>query len=131
MNKGATMALTRRGIVRLIGLCLAGFGVPCRSQAATMARLTGLFTAPASAAAVGRTWLAQVPPPRSDELAAEVMNALELDQAGLARLDDQAVRARLLTRISDDFARGDVVTVNGWVLSRVEVLLYAVIAQAA
>ncbi|MCB1883601.1 MAG: hypothetical protein KDG89_06330 [Geminicoccaceae bacterium] len=106
---------------------LAGLAVPFGSRpAGAEALLTGVFSRPASARAVGKRVLAAYPAfadPRNlvDGLVGRHPGLEGLlgtgDEAGLGQALGQAVR--------EDFARGDTVLVDGWLLSRTEAALCA------
>jgi hypothetical protein len=82
-----------------------------------------------SAAIVGSTFLRQQPARAgAGDLAAALRNALRVSAHATA--DGATMRDRLRLLIRDEFGRGDVVYVDGWMLSRSEARLYALLAAA-
>ena len=100
-------------------------------------RLVGALGRPDSAAAVGRAYLARFPeeavPAR---LVAGIAAAWEDEEGGgadgggfdPARADRAALRRRRRNQLRRDFARGRVVSVDGWVLAATEARLFALAA---
>jgi|SRR5271166_229055 len=84
--------------------------------------LVRLFADPRAAAVIGRAYLRGhvAPRPALSTLSAQVTRALQLDDADSGRHDRATLRARLRSRISQDFAEGKVTDVDGWMLSLVE-----------
>ena len=83
--------------------------------------LKGLFPSARSrrAQAMRKDWT-EMPRPTLSTLSAQVTRALQLDDADPGRHDRATLRARLRSRISQDFAEGKVTVVDGWMLSLVE-----------
>ena len=98
-------------------------------------RLVETLRRPASAAAVGRAYLAA----RPDEAAAParlvegICAAWRRDGGGPdpARAGRRALRRRLHAQLREDFAAGRTVDVAGWVLGETEARLFALAALAA
>ena len=126
--------ISRRRVLIKLGIVLGGVaaGFPAapeqadgRPGAAFAGALDQLIRHPDSAAAIGRAWLAQ-----GGRSVSAPNLARELEQ----RLPPVAHGARGMTAahlaelIRDDFVRGDVVNVEGWILSRTEARLCALFA---
>lgn len=122
--------ISRRGCVGgLAAALIVGTAVTRAGQvdAVAPAEFHGLIRHRASAARIGRRYLATLPstPDRS--------RLLEMSPA-LGRILQATSRSRALaadllrTTIADDFRRADTVVVDGWVLSATEARLCAVIA---
>jgi hypothetical protein len=124
---------------RLLGLvagaaALAAFPAagPATGELRLARRLVGLFSAPGSAAEVGRRYLRAAPQEASVRrlvaaIAAEPAGAGE----GAGRLDalgPAALRAELAGRIRADFTAGRLVRLDGWMLSATETRLMALAA---
>lgn len=54
-----------------------------------------------------------------------LLNALSADRQAIGAIAARTLEARLAAAISDDFAAGRTVVVDGWMLSRTEARLYA------
>jgi hypothetical protein len=132
------MSLTRRDIIRLNAAILAAPALATPAAASGHGRnppdcLSRLFAEFRSAAVIGRAWLLGqgVSLSASDSvfasLWADCMGALELDAADLREPEGEALEARLRSRIRQDFAEGNVVIVDGWMLSSVEAQVCAII----
>ncbi len=91
-----------------------------------LAALSRAFADPGPARAVGAACLDGTGRPAIGDLAADLGTTV----ADLAALDRRALRRRLGHAIRADFSAGRVVAVEGWVLSRTETRLYALIAAA-
>jgi hypothetical protein len=111
--KRSAMNLTRRDVIVLTAAGLVVAAAPAQDD------LTRLFTNRRSAAAIGRAWLAEAPDADLASLRQTVMTAL--------RGNDRApLRVRFQDRVRRDFAEGDVVMVEGWMLSSVEARVCAI-----
>ncbi|MSP67113.1 MAG: hypothetical protein EXQ96_03240 [Alphaproteobacteria bacterium] len=98
------------GIAAALAACLpwVAAGSPCAAS--------GLFKHRASAAALGRRYLARYPADRAGALRlAEAMQAIAAEEA----------RAWVRARIVADFRSGEVVELDGWRLARTECRLTA------
>ena len=82
------------------------------------------FRHPDSAIAIGRRYLSRYPDAAGARLLAD-----EVRRAGGG--DPAAARAALGARVREDFARGDTVRLEGWVLARSECRACAAVALAA
>jgi len=124
--------LGRREFLR--GLCAAGvaglapLSWSCHRGVAPKAALAGFFDDRRSAAIVGRVYLnAQPEAVDADELVASIVDDSDRahrDWNALWR-DPDAMREALRERHREDLARGDVVDVDGWLLSLTEARLCA------
>ena len=78
-----------------------------------------------SAALLGRAWLDdQSPEPDATELLARICG-----ESGCADFNDNDRMRRLIAeRHRSDFERGNLVSVDGWLMSETEVALYALVA---
>jgi hypothetical protein len=98
----------------------------------TADRLVAVFSRRTSAASVGRAYLAARP---GEAEIARLAGALEttLRRSGCepARADLETLRAALAREVQDDFARGRVVPVDGWLLSLSEARLCGLAALLA
>ena len=91
------------------------------------ARLAALFSAPESAAILGRAYLAEAPAEADpDGLVARILP--ESSARELAALDGERLRALVAERQRGDFAAGRTVALDGWILSRTELRLCALAA---
>jgi choline dehydrogenase-like flavoprotein len=85
-------------------------------------RLRAAIANPASAAALGRAYLARFPGEADrDRIAAAILASLAAPPAR----DASALRAPVRARIRGDFRAGATVTLDGWILSRTEARLAA------
>lgn len=82
------------------------------------------FRRPGSAIAIGRRYLKRYP----DDTASRAL-ASDLRRVGAG--DPEAARRALRARVRQDFARGDTVMIEGWVLARSECRACAALALAA
>lgn len=125
------MSLTRRDSIALAGAGLAASAFAAVTLPAIgsghdpdliTTKLMQLFANRYSAEAIGRAYLLGLgtPRPALTVLQAELMRALQLDPAGLHQQRATMLETRLRERIRQDFAEGRVVTVDGWILSRIE-----------
>ena len=87
--------------------------------------LTGLFSTPANARAIGLCYL-RAYPERSDRCL--LLADLGLDAAGTGAHDVPSLRRHLRDGQQRDFIAGDTVVVNRWILSRSEASLCALLA---
>jgi len=89
------------------------------------ARLAGLVRAPESAASIGEWYLHHVPDEASaDQLTAAIAAGLPGGLTGT----DAHLRNALADRVRDEFAAGDVVQLDGWIVARTEARLCALCA---
>jgi hypothetical protein len=125
----ATAAVVTSGAAALVGRMQPWRAlVAIDPPAGAPERLVGLFTRTASAATIGRGYLATQPQPTSrHDLTRHVVAGLP---AGLdvRRASDHDLRAALAHRIQSDFATERVATVDGWILSETEARLCALAA---
>ncbi|MHA1563675.1 MAG: hypothetical protein ACTSX7_00060 [Alphaproteobacteria bacterium] len=84
-----------------------------------------LFASPSAARAVGRRYLALYPEER------DVATLQEALFSGQARIGGTALRQHVATLCRRDFAAGDTVIVDGWILARSEARACALSAMAA
>jgi hypothetical protein len=95
-------------------------------------RLVAVLGRPASAAVVGRAYLAGHPGEADrDWLAAQLGADLRCQDCDPARSDAARLRAGLARQLRADFAQSRVVRVDGWVLSVTEARLCALAALTA
>lgn len=113
---------TRRGLAAWLAALAAGLR-PARAGADP---LTQVFTATASAAAIGQAYLRTAAAP----LRAQVMAWLALTPVSLDRMDAASLRRLVAAAVREDFRRGDTVSVDGWVLSALEARLCALAVPA-
>jgi hypothetical protein len=94
--------------------------------------LSGLFSSPHSAMAIGAAYLREHPSPGQtlESLRAAVLMSLRLSDADLHRLGRRALAGRFRRQVRQDFADGDVVMVEDWMLSRLEVQVCAITCLA-
>lgn len=144
--------ISRRGLLRAwlvsaVGVAAASVGGGATLRGATPqpieARLGSLLRDRASAVAIGRARLAERPGSGPREavdreaeavvraVAASVASMAGIDASGLAEVGDQTLRVLAEVAIRRDFARGDLVRVRGWLLSRTEVDLCVLAALDA
>jgi hypothetical protein len=98
----------------------------------TADRLAAVFSRPASAAAVGRAYLAAHPGEAGvDRLAGELETVLRRSGCEPAHADLATLRVATAQQIKEDFAQSRVVQVEGWVLSLSEARLCGLAALLA
>ena len=130
------MSAARRAVLRMIagaaGAVLLPIGVAvAASGGATAERralgaLSRLFGDADAVRAVGTVCRGCAGQPTVGALAADLGTAV----GDLATLDPAVLRRRVDHRVRADFGAGRTVSVDGWVLSRTETRLYALIAAA-
>ena len=135
---------SRRTALRIIlSAVLAGALIPgcstekSRSRAATN-RVLGLLRHEGVAAHLGRLEIEAKPELQSltaDQLAADILQAIDLDYHAISDSQIDLIRERLSTKVREDFANESITTVDGWLLSVTEAkacaLVYLSIAQAS
>ena len=121
----------RRRAVRWLGR--AGLGRGCRpGSGPRAARLLAALDRPASAAAVGRAYLAAIRPrPTGAGSPPGSKQALRCQACDPAQDRIALLRAALARQIRADFAAARVVRVDGWVLSETEARLCGLAALSA
>jgi hypothetical protein len=127
----------RRALLAALAACAAPLGLPARASApgdvpvGPIAAICacGLLTHREDALLIGRAYLTAAPAERdavwTDRAIAEFVHAVErghLAPSGLAQVAAAHQRA--------DFEAGEVVSVSGWILSRFEARLCALLALA-
>ncbi len=136
-----TTDLSRRRFMRnaLLAMLAGGSLAACSTQTPTKpetlapqvrppAWLRKITGEPAAVARLGAAYLAAHPDEANLEtLLAKIESAMSsaVDTHSGVALDDASVVASLIGVVQDEFARGDVVTVNPWTLSLTEARLYA------
>jgi hypothetical protein len=86
---------------------------------------------PAAARTIGEGYLkAHANEVHAGILVSAVLARLELDPEAMQAMSAADLRERIDAAISDDFAADDVVALDGWVLSRTEARLCALVALA-
>jgi hypothetical protein len=125
----SALRLTRRACLRvlsgLVALGLAPALFRGEDRSSPRDRVLALVPRRRSAARVGRAFLARHPA-EADEAALIGFLARGMDPEGTR----SAAQHRLRDRVRADFARGDTVQVQGWILSLTEARLYALAAMA-
>lgn len=109
--------LSRRRLIIGTGAALAVAVIPCvrvKADPDTAARIVAVFGRPASAAAVGRAYLARFP-----EEASRSVLVGKLDLVHFRGADDE-LRSRLRSLAMQEYASGQVEMIDGWVLARSE-----------
>jgi len=131
-----TYSITRRGVLRILAI-LGAFGLtrpicalakPCESiQLSPLAsRLASYFSCKESAAQVGREYLRCVPGEVDvSRLIDLICSFQEERRAELADADKAKLRGLLLLQQRQDFEKGRIVHVRGWILSETEARLCA------
>ena len=125
------MRQTRRHVMWLAAAAVASGGaIPAIATQTDDADLTdrdlaGLLNDCRAAEAIGRAFLAGLSAPRPSLvwLRAEVTEALQPEHPALRRMP---AAVRLRRRIRHDFTAGNVVVVDGWMLSKVEAQVCAI-----
>jgi hypothetical protein len=125
-------------VLALGGAACAGWAGRARAWLAPAARhqqgvaLLAAFSRPESAAAVGRAYLSGHPADADEiRLAADLADALRSRGCDPLTAPPARLRAAIADQIRADFASGQVVSVEGWVLSRSEARLCALAALHA
>jgi hypothetical protein len=115
-------AMTRRTLLRLLGGgTLAALGLDA-GPAAGAADAESASTAAAALARVGRRYLEAVPAERD-------VTVLRAELGELAAATEPARHAAALERaVGRDFERGDILALDGWILSRTELRAAALFA---
>jgi hypothetical protein len=117
------MTPTRRIFFQYAAAGVAALGLPVRSGAAAD-DLGPLFADRRAAAAIGRAYL-QAHADATPSVRAHVTAALQSGDP------DLPLRTRFRQRVGQDFADGNVVTIDGWMLSRTEAQACAVVCLEA
>ena len=86
--------------------------------------LHAAFDDPAKARVVGAACLSALPEQTAPQLVGAIVANLDNEALG----SRQAFKRQLTDRVRDDFARGMMVSANGWLLSLTEARLYALAA---
>lgn len=129
--------ISRRRAIALLGLLAASAAVPVGSWQALVqrtghvdiaARLAALISAQNSGRAIGLAYVAAVPEEAGRELVLRHLTRTLQLTADPSPADNE-LRLRVAAAISGDFATGQTVTLDGWVLSRTEARLGALIAM--
>jgi hypothetical protein len=129
--------ISRRRAIALLGLLAASAAVPVGSwrglvqptrHADIAARLAALISAHNSGRAIGLAYIAKVPEEAGRELVLHHLTRT-LQLAANPSPAENELRSRLTSAVSQDFATGQTVTLDGWVLSRTEARLGALIAM--
>jgi hypothetical protein len=129
------MPFTRRFVVTLLG-CAPGLPLMLRSGASLgagqdldteTARLRSLLADPARARRFGSGYRAQFPDEARPAVLTGLIRASLQPGAGgdVMRMNRDVLLATLDTRVRAEFAAGDVVRIDGWVLGRTEARLCA------
>jgi hypothetical protein len=122
------MKRTRREVVAIAAaLTMGPIAAHATAPGPTVRELIAIMPDARAAAAIGRGWLAgpDAPPVTMEALRRDIARSLRLDAPGPRPSPPAAARRRLRWRIRGDFAEARVVTVDGWMLSRVEAQLCA------
>ncbi len=102
------------------------------SQQATSLQKMSLsfFENPDRARAFGQACLMTLTPPERsyEKLDAFIRAELGQDKGIETMANGETFRIKVLRRIRDDFANGDVMRVDGWILSSTEARLYALVS---
>jgi len=91
------------------------------------ARLSRFFTNTSSACAIGRRYLALKPQEADPRLLAALVSRTPENYLALVNADSRRVRELLLAQQKRDFECGQIVKINGWILSETEVRLCAIV----
>jgi hypothetical protein len=125
------MIVTRRFILAAaaLGACFtAARASPFASAESCDAaiRLRSLIPAPGSGREIGRVYLAKCPEEAgASALTPLILSSLSLEEGDVAGLEFQALSAKVAMRVRSDFEQGDIVDIDGWILSRTETRLCA------
>jgi hypothetical protein len=124
-----SLGFTRRSFLAGLAAGIAGAALGLRlylsggGASREAARLAGMLPHAQSAARLGRLYLEGAPQE------ADAARLVALINAAPAPTDtDEALRAKLDARIRDDFINNDLVAVDGWLLSRTEARLCALVS---
>lgn len=124
-------ALLRAATLALLGMLGGACGrIATHESSALPDWLSAVLNDPQAAADIGNAYLAQTPGERRIELLLELIVAALVPRLGRApeSLVPQHVAGILREVVRDDYARGEVVRVDGWLLSLTEARLYAAVA---
>ena len=130
----AELEITKRGLIRFAGgaMALAAAGSPVSAVAAGPSPLEDLMAATfpdnRSAKAVGRQYLADYCTPGGGGETVDAIAPLLLSRLQASGREAGDLRAALAAEIRKDYRNRDIVTVDGWVLSRSEARLCALAA---
>ena len=129
--------IRRRQVLTLLAMVAAGglpavFAAPARDESGVEIAPDTL-TDPAGAGRFGRAYLGDFPAEADRETLLMRLEAALLAEGSEVPADAEAVFTRLDRRVRTEYARGEVVVVDGWLLSRTEARLYAlsVLSQPA
>lgn len=121
--------IRRRQVLTVLATIAAG-GLP--ALAAAVARgesgveiAPDTLTDPGGAGRFGRAYLADFPAEADREALLKSLEAALLAEGPAVPVDAEAVFMRLDRRVRAEYIRGDIVLVDGWLLSRSEARLYA------
>ena len=121
--KGAALGLAAPGLLSMLGGCGPS---PELAQ-----ELSGFYSDPAAAAAIGAAYLAITPEEEDRDLLLERLAGDSLEEwERFARRDPEALRAAVRERHREDFEAGRVVRLHGWVLTRTEARLCALAVRS-
>lgn len=134
----ASQRIGRRGfIVTAVGLTATALtarfafdreSVP-DSVASDAERLVSTFSSPESAAEVGRAYLETLAPDPSPRVLVErIVAGLPGGYTAVRRGDEAQLRTLLAHELKEDFRDGNIVMVDGWILSTTEARLCALAA---
>ena len=119
-------------VAELAGVEIAWTRLPIGRGVTAADRLVAVLGRPASAAVVGRAYLAAHPAEAKRDWLAERLSAdLRCHDCHPARSDAGRLRAGLARQLRADFGQSRVVRVDGWVLSLTEARLCALAALTA
>jgi len=130
----STSRMTRRALLRLLSTIGGAFYLkpvaalsefrPTDKQELLERKLTGLLLQKNSAKVVGRKYVEGVRVSKKI-LIERLCRALNKNPDDILLISDERLRALVVARQRDDFDRGRVVNVDGWILSQTEVYLCA------
>jgi hypothetical protein len=125
------MSLSRRALLLAAAgaLSLPAQPVSAADAPSAIERLSALVQPRASAALIGRAYLARFPQEAEPSaLTRHIIADLASSEAALMRLGDRDLRARFAVRRRADFAEGRLAVIDGWLVSRTEARLCALAA---
>ncbi len=112
------------GLTTLVGSLLSFFGLSTILLESTTPIITRLFTHHESAIALGRSYLDLFP----DEANYDYLAQHTLHHIPTTTIEIQSIKKILQTQRQEDFRNSHTVILNGWVLSRTEARLCALLA---
>jgi hypothetical protein len=122
------MKSSRRNVFQTIATAIAALAIRQRAAASSIGVPPELFADTRSLEAIGRAYLAEY---GTFGIVGDISAALELDPTSSGSQDGKDLRKLFRPQVTQDFADGNIVLVQGWMLSRTEAQICASAALRA